>query len=285
LGKEAQLVASLLRIIRYSDQLKGKLSMKKLYQSEMRDEIAKYAHMRRDEVFTEADIAHLPMPIQRYFDYCGYIGKPKMVNAEVVWSDSAIKMGIDKPWMPLKTYQFNSVPRPFRIAYMQAKVMGFIPFEGRDLYTSEAGAMLGKIAKIITLFDNHDSQLAQSGLATTFAESFIIPSYILQPYISWSAMDDNVVQGCIEYNGLQVIATFTFDEMGRMIRYDTQDRFMSLPKGEYAKIPFSAICGDYIERNGVKFASKMRAVWHLESGDFEYYNGMIADIRHNLSIK
>lgn len=257
--------------------------MKKLYQSEMNDEIAKYAHLRPDERFTEADIAHLPMPIQHYFEYCGYIGKPKMVNAEVIWSDSAIKMGTDKPWMSLKTYQFNSVPRPFRIAYMQAKVMGFIPFEGRDLYTSEEGAMLGKVAKFITLFDNHDKELAQSGLATTFAESFLIPSYVLQPYISWSAIDDNLVQGCIEYNGLQVIATFTFDEMGRMIRYDTQDRFMSLPKGEYAKIPFSAICGEYIERNGVKFPSKLSAVWHLETGDYEYYVGTIADIRYNLN--
>ncbi|HRF96308.1 MAG TPA: hypothetical protein PLZ51_13975, partial [Aggregatilineales bacterium] len=83
--------------------------MKQLYQSEVNQEIAKYAHLRRDEVFTESDIAHLPVPIQRYFHACGYIGKPKMVNAEVIWADSAIKMGVDKAWMPLKTYQFNSV--------------------------------------------------------------------------------------------------------------------------------------------------------------------------------
>lgn len=259
--------------------------MKKIYEAEMRDEITTYAHLiNPNDIIKESDIAHLPTPLQRYFQVCGYIGKPKMVNAEVVWSYSAIKMGVDKAWMPMKTYQFNSVPRPFRIAYMRASIMGVIPFEGRDLYTSEHGAMLGKIAKVITLFDNHDSQLAQSGLATTFAEAVIIPSYMLQPYVSWSAIDDKTVAGCIEYNGLQVSATFHFADDGTFTRYDTNDRFMSLPKGEYKKFPFSTICGDYIERNGVKFPSKMTAVWHLEGGDFEYYNGTIADIRHNSTV-
>lgn len=29
------------------------------------------------EVFTEADIAQLPLPVQRYFRYCGYLGTAK----------------------------------------------------------------------------------------------------------------------------------------------------------------------------------------------------------------
>ncbi len=258
--------------------------MKKTYEAEMHAEIAKFAHcINIEDQFTEADIAHLPTPLKRYFHYSGYLGKPKMVNAEVVWSDSAIKLGVNKPWTPLKTYQFNSVPRPFRIAYMRATMMGIIPFEGRDLYNSEQGEMLGKIAKVITLFDNHDKELAQSGLATTFAESLLIPNYALQPYITWQSVDDNTVNGHIEYNGLSVRATFSFDDEGKMTRFDTQDRYMTLPKRAYAKIPFSAIVSDYIERNGVKFPSKLTAMWHLETGDFEYFTGTIADIHYNLT--
>ncbi|MCL4253402.1 MAG: hypothetical protein KJ043_06450 [Anaerolineae bacterium] len=258
--------------------------MKNLYQTEMRDEIASYAHLIKDiGIFTQADIAHLPMPLQRYFEMCGYIGTPKMVNAEVLWADSAIKMGVDKPWMPLKTYQFNSVPRPFRIAYMQAKIMGIIPFEGRDIYTSKQGNMRGQLMKFITLFDNHDKELAQSGLATTFAEAVLIPSYILQPYISWQAVDDKTVNGCIEYNGLQVAATFYFDDTGKFTRFYTEDRYMALPKREYVKIPFSAYIGDYIQNGDVQIPSKMSAVWHLESGDFEYFRGTISGVRHNIT--
>ena len=29
-------------------------------------------------VFSEEDIAGLPLPVQRYFRYCGFIGTPKM---------------------------------------------------------------------------------------------------------------------------------------------------------------------------------------------------------------
>lgn len=257
--------------------------MKKLYQTEMRDEINRYAHqINPQDIFTQADIAHLPKPLQRYFEVCGYIGKPKMVNAEVIWANSAIKMGVNTPWMPLKTYQFNSVPRPFRIAYMQAKIAGFIPFEGRDIYTSQQGKMRGQLMKLFTLFDNHDPQLAQSGLATTFAEAVLIPSYMLQPYISWQAVDDNRVSGCIAYNGLHVNATFYFDDAGKFTHFYTEDRYMALPKREYVKTPFSIYGRDYIVTNGVHIPSQLSVCWHLETGDFEYFTGTISGLRYNL---
>lgn len=59
-------------------------TMKNLYLSETRTDIEKYSDFPT-ETLKEKDIATLPKPVQRYFRYCGYIGKVKMINAKIEW--------------------------------------------------------------------------------------------------------------------------------------------------------------------------------------------------------
>lgn len=115
--------------------------MKNMFLSEVQTEIDKST--ANQEVFTEADISDLPEPVQRYFRYCGYIGKEKIVNAKLIFKDVKFKMGVDKPWFNLKYEQYNFVNKPPRIVYMYTKMFGVIPFEGRDRYLNGQGNMLG----------------------------------------------------------------------------------------------------------------------------------------------
>ncbi|MHB1042126.1 MAG: DUF6544 family protein [Eubacteriales bacterium] len=50
--------------------------MKDLYLSEVKKELAKYSNYAND-IITENDIISLPEPVQKYFRYCGYLGKKK----------------------------------------------------------------------------------------------------------------------------------------------------------------------------------------------------------------
>lgn len=68
----------------------GYVTMKRLYEKERAEEIKKYAHQVISEVISENDIIYLPEPVQKYFRVCGYIGKPKIYNADVIWKESFI---------------------------------------------------------------------------------------------------------------------------------------------------------------------------------------------------
>ncbi len=67
----------------------------------------------------------------------------------------------------------------------------------------------------------------------------------------------------LTHRDIDVTGIFHFDETGRLLRFETNDRY-------------------YSERDGLQIPQKVRIVWHLEKGDFNYFKGEIEDIIYNL---
>jgi hypothetical protein len=236
------------------------------------------------KVLSAADINHLPPPVQRYFEYCGFIGRPLPLNAEVVWEESHIRMSPDKEWMKLSTRQYNCVENPFRIAYMKARMFGIIPFDGRDIYVNGTGHMYGKIGNLFTVFDEKTHEIAQSALIIIMAEALLIPGYALADYTSWEAIDDQSARIRMVLEGIDVSGTFYFDEAGRMIRFETNDRYFLHPKEGNVLTGFSAEVGDYKKQGDLMIPGSLMAIWHLETGRYEYWKGRITGVKYNISL-
>jgi hypothetical protein len=235
------------------------------------------------QVLQQSEISHLPSPVQRYLIECGFVGHEKTYNARVVWKESHIMMRPGSKWMKLKTEQYNSVDHPFRIAYMKARIMGIVPFEGRDLFCQGRGHMLGWIANTIRIFDEDNPEIAQSALTIILAEALLIPGYALSEYITWQAVDDHSAQATINYQGLQAMGMFFFDDQGKMIRFETRERYYRDPqKGNIFK-PFTAYVGDYIKQGDLTIPTSLVAAWQLEQGEFRYWKGKIERVDYNLA--
>lgn len=253
--------------------------MKKMYMTEVQNELDKstFSH----EIFRKEELSNLPAPVQRYFKYCGYIGKEKMANAEIVWDDVNFKMSPDKPWMKIKYQQYNFAAEPTRFAYIYTKMFGVIPFEGRDLYRDAQGNMLGRLAEVITLFDSKGNEMNMSAAVTYLSESLIIPSCALQKFIHWESIDQNHAKASIEYLGVKAEGIFSFDNDGKFIKFMTDERYMDTGNGKSEKQKWTVVVDTYTDNNGLKIPSKMKAVWNLYNGDYEYFNGTITDIVYN----
>jgi len=250
------------------------LFMKKLYTSEVKAELEKTEFT--NTTFTEADIALLPKPVQRYFRYCGYLGKQKMSNAKIVFEDvDFISNGKE---LKLQSEQYNYVSEPARIAYLSSKVMGIIPFEGRDKYQNGRGSMVGKLMKIITLFNVTGPEMDQSALVTFLAESLIVPNAALQNYIKWEEINSNKAKAIMNYGGIEVEGVFTFNDKGEFIRFETDDRYMDKGNGVIEKESWTAEIDNYIERDGIRIPGRMKGIWNLSEGDLVYFDGNITDI-------
>ena len=248
--------------------------MEKLYTSEVKAELEKTDFS--DQTFTEADIESLPAPVQRYFRYCGYIGKKKMLNAKIVFEDvDFISNGKE---LKLRSEQYNFVSEPARMAYLSSKVMGIIPFEGRDKYQNGKGSMIGKLMKVITLFDVEGPEMNQSAIVTFLAETIIVPNVALQDYIKWEEINDNQAKAIMNYGGIKVEGVFTFNDKGECIKFETNDRYMDKGNGIMEKEKWTAKVENYVEKNGIKIPGKMKAIWNLSEGDLVYFDGNITDI-------
>lgn len=255
--------------------------MKNLYLSEVRKELAKYSSNGAD-IITEKDIASLPKPIQKYFRYCGYLGKEKMINAEVKWKEAYIKMSPDKNWMRLDCYQFNSIPEPTRIMYMKSSILGIFPLEGRDKYQDGNGNMLIKLLDIIKVADAKGKEMDESSLVTILSEVLLVPTYALQDYIDWTTIDSNTTKATIRHNASEVSGVFYSNDQGEIIRFETDDRYYSERGTEYKKIKWSVVVSKYVEKNEIRFPTDIKLIWHTDKGDFEYFKGTIANIKYNI---
>ena len=234
-----------------------------------------------DEVFTYDDIKHLPSPMQRYFEYCGFIGKTKMMNCKFSYDDVDFKMAPDKPSMQINYQQYNFVMEPARVAYIGASMSG-IPFEGRDKYEDGKGAMIGVFAKVFTLFDVQGKEMDQSGLVTYLAECFLIPNMALQNYITWEAIDDRHAKATIEWKGKKASGIFTFTDNGEMKTFETDDRYMDKGKGVFEKVRWTCEAGEYIETNGIKHPSVLKAFWNLPEGEYLYFDSRGLTVEYNV---
>lgn len=253
--------------------------MRKMFLSEVQPELDKSTV--NNGVFTEKDISTLPEPVQRYFKYCGYIGKEKMSNAKIIWNDVNFKMSPDKPWAKIKYEQYNIVSGPSRFAYIYSKMFGVIPFEGRDKFLDGQGNMLGRLAKSITLFDVKGAELNTSAAVTYLSEALIVPACALQKYITWEAIDQNHAKASIVYNGTKAEGIFTFDDIGKLTKFETDERYMDTGNGKLEKHKWTAFVDSYFDKDSIKMPSRMKAVWNLPNGDYEYFNGTINDILYN----
>jgi len=253
--------------------------MKKMYLSEVQTELNK--SIVSHEVFKEEDIATLPAPVQRYFRYCGYIGKEKVANAKLVWDDVNFKMSPDKPWVKIKYEQYNFVSEPARLAYIYSTKFSIVPFEGRDKYLNGQGNMLGKLLKKVTLFDVKGAEINVSAAVTYLSESLVVPACALQPYIRWEAIDPNHAKASFEYEGVKAEGIFTFDDKGELTKFETDERYMDNGKGTSEKHKWTVEASNYIERGGIKLPSRLKATWNLPDGDYEYFNGTLKDIVYN----
>lgn len=254
--------------------------MRKLFEKERAREIAESKTDMATDVFTAGEIASLPEPVQKYFHVCGYIGKPKMYNADVIWKESFIKLSPEKDWTALETRQFNAVKEPVRIAYMKALSM---PLQVRDLYKDGQGHMYGKLFNRIPVVNEKGEEVSQSALITLFTEILFIPSYSLQPYIQWEPVDSVTAKARFVHKQIDVTATFHFDEAGRFSRFETDDRYHTEKGRTFVKKKFSAMADGYFEQNGIQIPNRVRIVWHLDDGDYEYFKGEISEIKYNVT--
>lgn len=260
--------------------LQGCISLKKRFYNEIRKQTADYQPTDRGKI-TEFDIANLPAPIQRYFKVCGYVGQEKTNNAFITWKDVYLKMSPEKEWTKITCTQFNRVNAPARMDYMKSRLMGIFPFEGSHMYHNGGGSMKIVLMKLFAVVDGKGLVFDQSELVTILSETLFVPSYALQPYITWIPINDSCVKAIFKYDSKEVSGVFFFDEAGICIRFDTDDRYYDNQDGTYSKTKWSAMVDEYTEINSVKYASYIRAVWHTDKGDYEYFKGRIADIRFN----
>ncbi len=113
--------------------------------------------------------------------------------------------------------------------------------------------------------------MSQSQLITASADAVLMPSLYLQDYVTLTPIDETRAECKITWGDLVASGTFTFNEVGEIIQFDTNDRYRD-DNGENINLPWTVEYGSYQEVDGLRRPATIKIYWHMPDGSrFTYF--------------
>jgi hypothetical protein len=97
-------------------------------------------------------------------------------------------------------------------------------------------------------------------------------------------LNERAVRAVLTDNGITVSGVFNFDDNGLLSHFETEDRYFSTGKNSYKKVKFSAVIDGYKNQGNIKIVEKVKIIWHLPEGDYEYFKGIVDKIEFNVDV-
>jgi hypothetical protein len=232
------------------------------------------------ELLTIADVAHLPTPVQRYLEYAGTIGQPKVHNMVVTFQGRMRSK--DQDWFHFTSQQFNDFSNPARLFFMKANVKG-LPTYGYHAYRNQQASMRIKILSLVPVVDLGTEELFRTETVTFFNDMCLLaPAALIDPRIQWEPIDSASCRAIFTNQETSITATLHFDEEGKLINFKSSDR-KEINVDEY--LPFSTPVSSYQSFGATdqfRLIGDGQAVWHYPDGAFAYGEFHTVEVRYNV---
>ena len=234
-------------------------------------------------LLTEADLTHLPAPVQRYLRGVGVLGQPHVRNFRVRMH-GRIRNGPESGWMPLAAEQYNVVDPPARLFYLNGS-MFTIPVQGYHRYVGSSASMRVKAAALVLVASAEGPEMTQGETVTLFNDMCIMaPATLVDPAIVWEAVDDRTANARFSIAGHTIRAELSFNERGELTNFVSDDRYQTTADGTgFRRLRWSTPVGGYRSYGAVRLASGGAARWHEREGENAYIELTIDDVRYNVS--
>ena len=231
------------------------------------------------DTVTADDLRGLPVPVQRWLQFAGIIGKPEAVSVRLK-QEGYFRRSPEGKWMPYTAEQYYTTDVPAFIWRARIKAAPLFWLKVRDRYFHGKGNMWIRLWGLITVGDMTDPKLDQGTLLRYLNETMWFPSAALNEFITWEAIDDTSARATMEYKGVKASAVFFIDDQGRITNM-VADRYREV-NGEFEMNQWSTPISEYKTFHGIAIPAKGKGVWNLEDRQFDYIRLEITDIEYNV---
>lgn len=229
-------------------------------------------------MLSEADIQHLPLPVQRYLRYAGVMNKPKVSNVRIVFEGQMRDKG--KDYFSFKSEQYNFFEEPTRLFFMKGKMFG-VTVPGYHRYQNAKASMDIRLFGLFPMVQQSGEVMDKAETVTLFNDMCLLaPATLIDKRIQWEPVDSNAVKAVFTNHGIAISALLYFNLQGQLIDFVSNDRTAVADMKSY---PFSTPVHEYKNINGFNLMSKGDAVWHYPDGKFTYGKFKLKDIQYNVA--
>lgn len=227
---------------------------------------------------TATDLVRLPPPVRRYLHATGFVGAPA-IRAYRIHFRGRIRAEPTDDWMPFEARQQSFVAPHQRLFLMRATKLG-LPVEAFHRLEGGHATMRVRAPLGIPIVDARGAEMDRSESVTLLNDLCILaPGGLLDPDITWEAMDDHHARARFTHGDQTVEAILVFDDEGLLVDFVSDDRSRSSADGKrFTPLRFSTPIGAYRTYGRFRLASRGEARWHLPSGSFAYGEFEMVDV-------
>jgi hypothetical protein len=248
--------------------LAGCTSLQERYEERLRATFAAQP-LAPAPLLTEADLGHLPPPVQRYVRRSGALGRPRVQNVRFEFDAQMYRKPGDGP-LPSSSVQYNFIAKPTRLFFMKSRMFG-LPVRVLHAYADEEATMVVRVASLANVVDLAGEELATGETVTVLNDMcFFAPGSLVDPRLAWEAIDERRVKVTFQNGRRRVSATLHFDERDELVNFVSDDRPALLDDGTLARYRWSTPVSDYREFDGRRVATRGSAIYAYPGGDFTY---------------
>ncbi len=253
------------------------------FQKRYNDEVTRGLHRYKPSgVLTKEDIIHLPELINKYLNFTGVIGKEKLHNIRIKFTGK-IKTKPNGKWMKFESEQYNFFDEPTRIFYIKSKMFG-IPFTGLHLFIGANATMEIKIASLFKVVNAKGQEMNKSETVTIFNDMCLLaPASLIDKNIKWKVLSPLKVKAIFTNQGNEISAILYFNKEGKLINFESNDRYMSSDGKKYLNYKWTTPVSEYIDFKGRKIPYIAKAIWHRPEGEYCYGEFYLKEIEYNCS--
>lgn len=235
------------------------------------------------KVITEADLAHLPEPVQRYLRRVGAVGKPRVVNLQARMSVQ-IRRSPNDQWLEGAVEQYDSFEPDLRFFFLEAK-RGPLAFDVAHLFDERGATMRARVFGLFTVMEAAGPELTRSETVTLLNDMCLLaPSTLVGANLEWTPIDATTAGVKLRQGSEQVSAMLTFSAEGDLLNFMSHDRTQSDGKTS-ARYPWWTPISDYRNFGPYRLGTIGEAQWEEPSGLWTYARIKVLDVQYNVGIE
>jgi len=228
------------------------------------------------ELLTEADLIHLPVPVQNYLRYAAVVNKPIVKNARIVFQGQMRDKG--KDWFDFTSEQYNFFDEPARLFFMKATMFG-ISLPGYHHYIKTAAVMDIRLFGLFPVLQKQGAVMDKTETVTLFNDMCLLaPATLIDKRIQWRPVNDTTVSATFTNHHITITADLFFNRQGQLVNFVSGDR---TAVSEMKTFPFSTPVAGYKNVAGYNVMGAGEAVWQYPDGKFTYGKFNLISIEYN----
>ena len=240
------------------------------------------AHVEPASRIADEDLAHLPLPVQRYLRTTGVVGRPRVYNFRVRLH-GRIRNSPEARWLPIAAEQYNVIFEPARLFYLTGSMFA-VPVQGYHRYVGSSATMRVKAAAVIPVVDVSGPEMTQGETVTLFNDMCVMaPATLIDRSIAWEPVDARTARASFTNAGHTIRAELSFNEAGELTNFWSDDRYQTSPDGRTVKrVRWSTPLGRYRAFGPARLASWGEGRWLEPGRKYIYIELTIDDVQYNV---